>query len=38
MDPPADEPTRWVAMRDYLASLPGLLPARPDALLVISGH
>jgi aromatic ring-opening dioxygenase catalytic subunit (LigB family) len=38
MDPPPDEPTRWLAMRDYLASLPALLPARPDALIVISAH
>jgi aromatic ring-opening dioxygenase catalytic subunit (LigB family) len=38
MDPPPDEPLRWVAMRDYLASLPGRLPGRPEALLVISAH
>lgn len=38
MDPPADDPGRWIAMREYLASLPESLPARPDALLVISGH
>jgi aromatic ring-opening dioxygenase catalytic subunit (LigB family) len=38
MDPPADDPTRWVAMEAYLRSLPSLLPARPDALLVISAH
>lgn len=38
MDPPADEPTRWVAMAAYLKSLPRLLPGRPDALLVISAH
>ena len=38
MDPPEEDPTRWVAMRAYLASLPALLPARPDALLVISAH
>jgi len=38
MDPPPDEPSRWVAMGDYLRSLPLLLPRRPDALLVISGH
>jgi aromatic ring-opening dioxygenase catalytic subunit (LigB family) len=38
MDPPPDEPTRWVAMGEYLRNLPAMLPARPDALLVISGH
>ncbi len=38
MDPPPDEPLRWVAMREYLASLPTFLPGRPDALLVISAH
>ncbi len=38
MDPPADEPTRWVAMEAYLRGLPSLLPARPDALLIVSGH
>jgi len=38
MDPPQDEPTRWVAMAAYLRSLPSLLPSRPDALLVISAH
>ncbi len=38
MPPPPDEPSRWVAMASYLRSLPSLLPARPDALLVISGH
>ncbi len=38
MDPPADEPTRWIAMRRYLESLPERLPGRPDALLVVSGH
>lgn len=38
MDPPADEPSRWVAMAAYLRSLPDSLPARPDALLVISAH
>ncbi len=38
MDPPPDEPLRWVAMRDYLASLPGRLPCPPAALLVISAH
>jgi aromatic ring-opening dioxygenase catalytic subunit (LigB family) len=38
MDPPAEEPDRWVAMADYLRRLPSMLPGRPDALLVISGH
>ncbi len=38
MDPPPDEPARWVAMGDYLRNLHTMLPARPDALLVISGH
>jgi len=38
MDPPWDEPTRWVAMGNYLRGLPSMLPGRPDALLVISGH
>lgn len=38
MDPPADEPTRWVAMEAYLRNLPSMLPGRPDALLVISAH
>jgi len=38
MDPPPDEPTRWIAMQNYLQSLPSLLPQRPAALLVISGH
>src|SRR5260370_7012851 len=33
MDPPADDPTRWVAMEAYLRSVPSLLPARPDFLL-----
>jgi aromatic ring-opening dioxygenase catalytic subunit (LigB family) len=38
MDPPADEPTRWVALQAYLAALPAALPARPDALLIVSAH
>lgn len=38
MDPPPDDPQRWVAMQAYLAALPALLPTRPDALLVISSH
>jgi aromatic ring-opening dioxygenase catalytic subunit (LigB family) len=38
MDPPREDPNRWVAMEAYLRGLPSLLPARPDALLIISGH
>ncbi|MEI9983801.1 MAG: class III extradiol ring-cleavage dioxygenase [Aliidongia sp.] len=38
MDPPAEDPIRWVALEAYLRSLPSLLPARPDALLVVSAH
>jgi aromatic ring-opening dioxygenase catalytic subunit (LigB family) len=38
IDPPPDEPTRWIAMEAYLKSLPALLPRKPDALLVVSGH
>lgn len=38
MDPPLEEPTRWVAMEAYLRSIASLLPRRPDALLVISAH
>jgi aromatic ring-opening dioxygenase catalytic subunit (LigB family) len=38
MDPPPEEPARWVAMAAYLRSLPSLLPKKPDALLVISAH
>ena len=38
MDPPADEPERWVAMAAYLRGVPAMLPGRPSALLVISGH
>jgi aromatic ring-opening dioxygenase catalytic subunit (LigB family) len=38
MPPPADEPTRWVALEAYLRILPSRLPARPDALLIISAH
>ncbi len=38
MDPPADEPSRWVAMAAYLRGLPETLPARPEALLVVSAH
>ena len=38
MDPPADDPNRWVAMGEYLRDLPAMLPQRPDALLIVSGH
>ena len=38
MEPPPDEPARWVAMEAYLRSLPSLLPRKPDALLVVSAH
>lgn len=38
MDPPPEEPARWVAMGNYLRDLPSMLPKRPDALLVISAH
>lgn len=38
MDPPRDEPTRWVGMEAYLRGIPSMLPARPDALLVVSAH
>jgi aromatic ring-opening dioxygenase catalytic subunit (LigB family) len=38
MDPPPDDPTRWVALQAYLKSLPSRLPGRPDALLVVSAH
>lgn len=38
MDPPPDEPTRWVAMGAYLRDIPNLLPERPDALLIVSAH
>jgi aromatic ring-opening dioxygenase catalytic subunit (LigB family) len=38
MDPPPDEPTRWVAMAAYLRGLSSMLPGRPDALLIVSGH
>jgi aromatic ring-opening dioxygenase catalytic subunit (LigB family) len=38
MAPPADDPTRWLPLQDYLQALPASLPGRPDALLVISAH
>src|ERR1700687_3485501 len=38
MEPPPDEPSRWVALAHYLRTLASTLPARPDALLVVSAH
>jgi len=38
MPPPSDDPTRWVALEQYLRDIPGMLPTRPSALLVISAH
>jgi aromatic ring-opening dioxygenase catalytic subunit (LigB family) len=38
IDPPPEEPTRWVAMAAYLRNLPNMLPRKPDALLVVSAH
>jgi aromatic ring-opening dioxygenase catalytic subunit (LigB family) len=38
MPPPPDEPTRWVGLENYLRKLPEMLPRRPDALLIVSGH
>jgi len=38
MDPPADDPTRWVALERYLRGLPDMLPQKPAALLVVSAH
>jgi aromatic ring-opening dioxygenase catalytic subunit (LigB family) len=38
MDPPADDPQRWVAMERYLRAMPSMLPRKPAALLVISAH
>jgi aromatic ring-opening dioxygenase catalytic subunit (LigB family) len=38
MDPPAEDPSRWVAMEAYLRGVPARLPQRPDFLLVISAH
>lgn len=35
MDDPAG---RWTGMATFLGNLPGLLPARPDAILLVSGH
>ncbi len=38
MDPPPNDPTLWVAMEAYLRNLPAMLPEKPDALLIVSGH
>jgi aromatic ring-opening dioxygenase catalytic subunit (LigB family) len=38
MDPPPEDPTRWVAMEAYLRGLSATLPRKPDALLVVSAH
>ena len=38
MPAPVDDPERWVALEGYLRDLPNQLPAKPDALLVISAH
>ena len=38
MDPPRDDPQRWVGMETYLRGIPATLPGRPDALLVVSAH
>jgi aromatic ring-opening dioxygenase catalytic subunit (LigB family) len=38
MDPPPDDPQRWVGMENYLRSIPSLLPGKPDAMVVVSAH
>jgi aromatic ring-opening dioxygenase catalytic subunit (LigB family) len=38
MDPPPEDPARWVALEAYLRGLPQDLPARPDAILLVSAH
>ena len=38
MAPPADDPDRWTSMEAYLRRLAATLPARPDALVVVSAH
>ncbi len=38
MDPPRDDPQRWVSMENYLRAMPTMLPTRPSALVVISAH
>ena len=29
---------RWQPLRDWLSAIPGLLPQRPDAIVVVSAH
>jgi aromatic ring-opening dioxygenase catalytic subunit (LigB family) len=38
MAPPREEPARWLALADYLRSIPASLQQKPQALLVISAH
>lgn len=38
MDPPPGGPGTWDRMADFLRSLPGDLPEKPRAILVITGH
>lgn len=38
MDPPPSAPMLWKRMEAYLRGIPASLPARPRALLVVSGH
>ncbi len=38
MDPPPAAPQLWDAMAAFLRAIPAGLPARPAALLVVSGH
>lgn len=38
MDPPPAAPELWVKMGDYLRAIADGLPARPKAILIVSGH
>ena len=38
MDPPPSAPQLWVKMEAYLRGIAASLPARPRAILVVSGH
>jgi aromatic ring-opening dioxygenase catalytic subunit (LigB family) len=38
MDWPGPSPNPWTTLADWLRALPGTLPQRPRAVLVISGH
>lgn len=38
MDPPPAAPELWVKMGDHLRALADGLPARPSAILIVSGH